>query len=124
MNANECPTCGSPRFDRTDLTDVERAMGRLAFGVEDDGDTYWDLLGVTGQAMYVSGLGTVTVVDRNSTIRQASYGYYDGVAYIVIKVGDLFFKNEASGDSYGTPEWNHGTVTEARKVTRTVEEWA
>lgn len=44
-------------------------------------------------------------------------------AHLVFRIGESFFKKAGHGDSYGSVEWEHGSVTKVNPTTRTITEY-
>lgn len=112
-----CPYCQSAVDDNNPALLCEKIAAALKdqWGkAESDSDYYgWPV----GKRFPVSDVGTVEVVDKKVKVdvTEMERGYYDDgelpqgttfEVYVVLKVGEHFFKKTGVGDSYSEISWN------------------
>lgn len=128
-----CPYCDSVVADDSPVfvaVTLERELRDQWYLADRDGNFYsWGI----GKILHVGDLGDVEVVDKKirALPEEFTEGYYDGgttlpqgttfEAYVVLKVGDNFYKKTGEGDSYSDITWSGPVVpVKPKAVTKVV----
>lgn len=88
--------------------------------LKDSDDFYWGGLAYSGNGKRTIEVPVVVeVVDSD----YGSEGDWEKTVYVVIKVGDKYFKKTGYYASHAGTDWD-GPVVEVKPVQRTVDDWA
>lgn len=96
--SNRCRSCGTQLSEY--LLELEENLTRAH---------YWWNYGreQSGTVIAVEGVGDVMVVAANlGNDYPEDKGNFERVAFVVLKIGDKYYRKNASVDSYGGVEWN------------------
>lgn len=113
----ECPYCKSEIDDDNPALlceKIDEALKSMWGSFESDNDLYGYPV---GKKFTIDGIGRAEVVDKKVRVDISEFatGYFDGsdelpqgttfLTYVVLKIGETFFKKTGEGDSYSEITW-------------------